>query len=46
MIIRTFIYEEDNFSGNAEGISKIYHEVFLILKFLKTKQQAKKMSFN
>ena len=29
--------DEDTFSKNAQGISKIYHEVFLLRKFLQTK---------
>ena len=28
---------EDPFAGNAHGISKIYHEVLLLMKFLQTK---------
>ena len=36
-----FQFEEDVFSKGAQGISKIYHEVFLLKKFLQTKPQAK-----
>ena len=33
----TFQFEADTFSKNAEGISKIYHEVLLLMKFLQNK---------
>ena len=39
-----FQFEEDLFSKNAEGISKIYHEFSMIMKFLQTKPQVKKMN--
>ena len=32
---------QDLFSNNAQGISKIYHEVLLLMKFLQTKSQVK-----
>ena len=35
--IRTFKFEKDPFSENAQGTSKIYHEVLLLMKFLQTK---------
>ena len=35
---------EDPFSKNTQGISKIYHEVLLLMKFLQTKSQVKNMS--
>ena len=35
---------EDPFSRNAQGISKVYHEVFLLMKFLQTKPQVKNMN--
>ena len=38
---KNFQTQEDPFSRNAQGISKIYHEVLLILKFLQTKPQVK-----
>ena len=44
MIISTFKYEEDSFSKNAQGISKNYHEVLLLLIFLLTKPQVKDMN--
>ena len=37
---------EDTFAKNAQGIRKIYHEVFLVLKFLQTKPQIKTMYIN
>ena len=39
-------HHEDPFSKNAQGISKIYHEVFLLMNFLETKPQTKNMNFN
>ena len=38
--------DEVPFSKNAQGISKLYHEVSLLMKFLQTKPQVKNMSFN
>ena len=38
--------DEDPSSKNAQGISKIYHEVLLLKKFLQTKPQVKNMDFN
>ena len=40
------IHHEDPFSRNAQDISKIYHEVLLLRKFLQTKTQVKNMSIN
>ena len=37
---------QDPFSRNAQGISKIYHEVLLLKKFLQTKPQIKNMNIN
>ena len=37
--------DEDLFDGIAQGISKIYHEVFLLMKFLQTKSEVKYMNF-
>ena len=34
--------DQDPFSKNAHGISKIYHGVLLLMKFLQTKPQVKK----
>ena len=38
--------DEDTFARNTQGISEIYHEVFLLLKFLQTKTQVMIMKFN
>ena len=37
---------QDPFSKNAQGVSKIYHEVLLLLKFLQTKPQVKNMNID
>ena len=36
--------QQDPFSRNAQGISKIYHEVLLLMKFLQTKPEVKNMN--
>ena len=38
--------DQDPFAKNAQGISKIYHEVLLVMKFLQTKPQVKNMNIN
>ena len=38
--------DDGRFAKTAQGISKIYHEVFLIMKFLQTKPQIKNMKIN
>ena len=38
--------DEDLFSKNGQSIGKIYHEVLLLMKFLKTKQQVNNMNIN
>ena len=38
--------DEDPFARNAQGISEIYHEVMILLKFLHTKPQIKNMNIN
>ena len=38
--------DQDPFSKNAQGISKIYHEVLLLMKFLQTKPKFKNMNIN
>ena len=38
--------DQDPFPKNAQGISKIYHEVLLLMKFLQTKPQVKNMNIN
>ena len=37
---------EDPFARSAEGISKIYHEVLLLMKFLQTKPKVKNRNIN
>ena len=37
--------DEDPFAKNGQGNSKIYHEVFLLMKFLQTQPQIKNMNF-
>ena len=37
---------QDAFSRNAQGISKIHHEVLLLMKFLQTKPKVKNMNTN
>ena len=43
---KKFQSQHDPLSKNAQGISKIYHEVLLLLKFLQTKLQIKRMNIN
>ena len=43
---KNFQTQQDPFAKNAQGISKIYHEVLLLMKFLQTKPQVKTMNFN
>ena len=38
--------DQDPFAKNAQDISKIYHEVLLLMKFLQTKPQVKNMNIN
>ena len=46
MKIRKFNFEEVPFSKNAKGISKYYHEVLLLMKFLQSKPQVNIMNIN
>ena len=39
-------FDEDPFAKNVQGISKIYHEVLKLMKFLQTKPQVKNLNFN
>ena len=39
-----FQTQQDPFTKNAQGISKIYHEVLLLMKVLQTKPQKKIMN--
>ena len=43
---RNFQTQQDPFAENTEGISKIYHGVLLLKKFLQTKPQVKNMKIN
>ena len=43
---KNFQTQEDPFSKNAEGISKVYHEVLLLMKFLLTQPHVKNMNIN
>ena len=42
----SFQTQRDPSSRNAQGISKIYHEVILLMKCLQTKAQIKNMNIN
>ena len=37
---------QDPFAKSARGISAVYHEVLLLMKFLRTKQEVKNMNIN
>ena len=39
-------FDEDPFAKKTQGITKIYHEVLLLIKFLQTKPQVKNMTIN
>ena len=39
-------YQQDPFAKNAQGISKIYHEILLLMNILQTKPQVKNMNIN
>ena len=43
---KIFQTQQDPFGKNARGISRIYREVILLMKFLQTKPQVKNMNFN
>ena len=36
--------DQDPFAKNAQGVSKIFHEVLLLMNFLQTKPQVKNMN--
>ena len=44
--IETFQFEENTFAENAQGISNVYHDVFLFMKFLQTKPGVETLNFN
>ena len=41
---KNFQTQEDTFSKNAQSISKVYHEVLMLMKFLQNKPQVKNMN--
>ena len=43
---RNFQTQQDPFSKNVQDISKVYHEVLFLMKFLQTKPQVKNMNIN
>ena len=43
---KNFQTQQDPFSRNGQGISKIYHEELLLMKFLQTKPQVINMNIN
>ena len=43
---KNFKAEQDPFAKNAQGVGKVYNEVFLLMKFLQTKPQVKNMNIN
>ena len=43
---KNFKTQEDPFGKNAQGFSKIYQEVLLLMKFLKTKHQIRNLNIN
>ena len=43
---KNFQTQQDRFSKNAQGFSKVYHDVLLVMKFLQTKLQVKNMNIN
>ena len=43
---KNFQTQQDTFARNAQGVSKIYHEVLLLMKFPQTKLQVKNMNIN
>ena len=43
---KNFQTQQDPFSRNAQGFSKIYHEVLLLMKFLQTEPQVRNMNIN
>ena len=43
---KKFQTQQYHFAKNAQSISKFYHEVLLVMKFLQTKPQVKKMNIN
>ena len=46
MKYENFQTQQDPFAKNAQGVSKLYHEVLLLMKLLQTKPQVKNMDIN
>ena len=46
MKIKNFQTQQDPYAKNAQGISKHYHEIILLMKFLQTKPIVKNMNIN
>ena len=42
----TFQFEEDVFSKDAQGVINFYHEVIILMNFIQTKPQVKRMNIN
>ena len=43
---KNFQSKQDPFSKNSQGISRIYHELLLLMTFLQTKPQVNNMNIN
>ena len=43
---KNFQTQQDPFAKNAQGISKIYHEVLMLMKFLQTTLEVKNKNIN
>ena len=43
---KNFQTQQDPFAKNAQGVSKIYHEVLLLMKFLQTNPQIKNLNID
>ena len=43
---KNFQTQQDPLAKNAQAISKLYHEVLFLMKFLQTKPQIKNMNIN
>ena len=43
---KNFHTQQDPFAKNTQGISKNYHEVLLLMKYLQTKPQTKNININ
>ena len=39
-------FDENHFANNAQGLSKVYHEVLLLMKLLQSIPQVKNMNIN